>query len=79
MDCSFPQTMEMNIGIRRVLDGGFSYIRNYYAIRILKETHHSRGAGDNPFHISTARYPLFAGNTWAFRCVLLTGATVIDY
>ncbi|XP_045122611.1 probable glutamate receptor [Portunus trituberculatus] len=61
------QTMDMSTGIRRVMDGGFSYMRNYYAIRILKETYHSREAGDNPFHISTARYPLFAGNTWAFR------------
>ncbi|KAK8400954.1 hypothetical protein O3P69_002619 [Scylla paramamosain] len=61
------QTLETDIGIRRVLEGGFSYIRNYYVTRILMETYHSREAGDNPFHIATARYPLFAGNTWAFR------------
>ncbi|KAK8400950.1 hypothetical protein O3P69_002615 [Scylla paramamosain] len=63
------QTLETDIGIKRVLEGGFSYIRNYYVTRILMETYHSREAGDNPFHIATARYPLFAGNTWAFSLI----------
>ncbi|XP_045122610.1 uncharacterized protein LOC123511061 [Portunus trituberculatus] len=73
------QTLETDIGIRMVLDGGFSYIRNYYVTRILMETYHSREAGDNPFHIATARYPLFAGNTWAFRCVHPTSDVIVDH
>ncbi|XP_063868260.1 glutamate receptor ionotropic, delta-2-like isoform X1 [Scylla paramamosain] len=61
------QTMATDVGIKRVLDGGFSYMRNYYATKILIETFLTKEKGDNPFHIGTTKYPMFAGNSWAFR------------
>ncbi|XP_050689720.1 uncharacterized protein LOC126982046 [Eriocheir sinensis] len=62
----FMQTMGPEEGTSRVLAGGFSYIHNYYAIRVQLATHREASA-DIPVHISTRKYPLFPGNTWAFR------------
>lgn len=67
----FLQTMTTDVGIKRVLDGGFSYMRNYYATKILIETYRMKEKGDNPFHIGTTRYPMFAGNSWAFRYAVI--------
>ncbi|XP_050691591.1 uncharacterized protein LOC126983136 [Eriocheir sinensis] len=53
--------------VQKILAGRFSYVRNYYGIRIITESYTT--AGENPLHIGTARYPLFAGNTFAFRWV----------
>lgn len=61
------QIVDSEEGIRRVLEGKFSYIRNYYIMLILMETIYLGEKGHNPFHISSTKYPLFAGNTWAFR------------
>ena len=63
----FFQTMGPEEGMRKVLAGDFSYIHNYYVMRILLATH-QQGAATIPVHISTTKYPLFPGNTWAFRC-----------
>ncbi|XP_045122783.1 uncharacterized protein LOC123511189 isoform X2 [Portunus trituberculatus] len=60
------QTMGPEEGMRKVLAGDFSYIHNYYVMRILLATH-QQGAATIPVHISTTKYPLFPGNTWAFR------------
>ncbi|KAK8400951.1 hypothetical protein O3P69_002616 [Scylla paramamosain] len=62
----FMQTMGPEEGMRKVLEGDFSYIHNYYVMRILLATH-QQGTDSIPVHISTTKYPLFPGNTWAFR------------
>ncbi|XP_050689718.1 probable glutamate receptor [Eriocheir sinensis] len=62
----FMQTMGPEEGTSRVLAGEFSYILNYYAIRVQLATHRGASA-DIPVHISTTKYPLFPGNGWAFR------------
>ncbi|XP_050690358.1 glutamate receptor ionotropic, delta-1-like isoform X2 [Eriocheir sinensis] len=62
----FMQSMGPEEGTSRVLAGEFSFILNYYAIRVQLAT--LRGASaDIPVHISTTKYPLFPGNGWAFR------------
>ncbi|MPC95062.1 hypothetical protein E2C01_090257 [Portunus trituberculatus] len=61
------ELMEPREGIQKVLEGKFSYIRNFYITRIMMETEYMGDKGYSPFHISSTKYPLFAGNTWAFR------------
>ncbi|XP_063869659.1 uncharacterized protein LOC135105466 [Scylla paramamosain] len=53
--------------MKRVLEGGFSYIDNYYFIQTLVSTFYTDDSGYTPVHISTTHYPLFAGNGWGFR------------
>ncbi|XP_045101799.1 uncharacterized protein LOC123498599 [Portunus trituberculatus] len=59
--------VEKEEGMARVLDGGFSYIDNYYFIKTLVSTYYTDRTGYSPVHISTTRYPLYGGNGWAFR------------
>ncbi|MPC28149.1 hypothetical protein E2C01_021344 [Portunus trituberculatus] len=44
------------------LQGGFSYIDNYYFIQTLVSTFYTDDSGYTPAHISTTHYPLFVGN-----------------
>ncbi|KAK8377897.1 hypothetical protein O3P69_014081 [Scylla paramamosain] len=61
------QIVEKEEGMARVLEGGFSYIDNYYFIKTLVSTYYTDRTGYTPVHISTTRYPLYGGNGWAFR------------
>ncbi|XP_063870826.1 uncharacterized protein LOC135106004 isoform X2 [Scylla paramamosain] len=59
--------IEKEEGMMRVLEGNFAYIDNYYFIKTLVSTYYTDRTGYTPVHISTARYPLYGGNAWAFR------------
>ncbi|XP_045101495.1 glutamate receptor ionotropic, kainate 4-like [Portunus trituberculatus] len=58
---------ETEEGMALALQGGFSYIDNYYFIQTLVSTFYTDDSGYTPAHISTTHYPLFVGNAWAFR------------
>ncbi|XP_063869657.1 uncharacterized protein LOC135105463 [Scylla paramamosain] len=59
--------VENEEGLARVLEGGFSYIENYYFTKTLVSTYYTDRTGYTPVHISTTRYPMYGGNGWAFR------------
>ncbi|XP_063869656.1 glutamate receptor-like [Scylla paramamosain] len=63
----YIEIVEKEEGMARVLEGGFSYIDNYYFIKTLVSTYYTDRTGYTPVHISTTRYPLYGGNGWAFR------------
>ena len=63
---------ETEEGMKRALDGGFSYIDNYYFIKTLVSTFYTDDTGYTPAHISSTHYPLFVGNAWAFRYLNLS-------
>ncbi|KAK8377099.1 hypothetical protein O3P69_013629 [Scylla paramamosain] len=54
-------------GIQKVLEGGFSFIYSYYYSRTRVATDFTDEKGYTPIHISTTKYPLFAGNARVFR------------
>ncbi|MPC64913.1 hypothetical protein E2C01_059035 [Portunus trituberculatus] len=61
------ETADIGEGMKRVVDGGFSYIYNYYYSKSLVATRYTDATGYTPVHISTSQYSLFSGNGWAFR------------
>ena len=61
------KTADIDEGMKRVVDGGFSYIYNYYYSKSLVATQYTDATGYTPVHISMSQYSLFAGNGWAFR------------
>ena len=65
----FFQTLPTEEGLQRVLKGRFSYVRNYFLARILTQTYFVEGTKQVPFHISATKYPLYFGNSWAFRYI----------
>lgn len=64
---SSAQTVGIEEGMDKAVKGGFSYIYNYYYIRIMTDTQYTDGMGYTPIYFSKTMYPLFAGNAWAFR------------
>ncbi|XP_063869622.1 uncharacterized protein LOC135105415 [Scylla paramamosain] len=63
----YMETADIDEGMKRVVDGGFSYIYNYYYSKSLVATTYTDATGYTPIHISTSHYSLFSGNGWAFR------------
>lgn len=53
--------------MKRVVEGGFSYIYSYYYCKTLVATRYTDHTGYSPVHLGSIRYPLFSGNGWAFR------------
>ncbi|XP_063869662.1 glutamate receptor-like [Scylla paramamosain] len=61
------ETADIDEGMKRVVDGGFSYIYNYYYSKSMVATTYTDDTGYTPVHLSRSKYPLFSGNAWAFR------------
>ncbi|XP_071550551.1 glutamate receptor ionotropic, kainate 5-like [Panulirus ornatus] len=53
--------------IRRVLQGGYSYITFKSDVVKPEFTRHTNRRGYTPIHVSRTEYPVFPGNGWAFR------------
>lgn len=61
------QTYKLKEGVKRVLDGEFSYITWKSYIKIETAHHHYDDYGNKLFHFSTTEYPVLGGNSWGFR------------
>ncbi|XP_071532432.1 glutamate receptor ionotropic, kainate 4-like [Panulirus ornatus] len=61
------QIYDLEQGMERVLDGGFSYIAYKTDIKVKISSLYYDRYGNTPLHLSTTEYPIFGGNSWGFR------------
>ncbi|XP_071535567.1 probable glutamate receptor [Panulirus ornatus] len=58
---------EVDEGVERVLEGGFSYIAYKSQIKYRIVSLYFDKYGNTPLHLSTTEYPVLGGNSWGVR------------